>query len=382
VLQYGLLFSYDLRNSTVAWPFVALVSGIGLHAAVRQIGRVIPTWVLLAGTIAGAAWLLAGTPTLGIARETLNPLVRNFWVASALPMAAWPMLIAGLAALVVRWLPVPDRRLTLPWRGAVCCLVTWGLVAGATLNADEVLLLRQTAKLRRIGDARFNVELYRVASDEHIDTPIVTDYWFLQGLPDLKALFRPTTCAAPCTFQGLLNSTIRYPEAGYILMSDLSLAPDAQTGIAEDRGLHLLLRTRRETLVRIDRLELPPAYRIPWLRTSSPATGTGRAVALHLAFVDPDGPADIATVLVTVKGSSSPETVCALEWTRADARVASGACRLDGPVATSSANGALELTVPLSFGRSMHGSHEIDAAAVDAAGVHSPITRASEWTVR
>jgi hypothetical protein len=115
------------------------------------------------------------------------------------------------------------------------------VVYGAATNPSESLIASQRQEARTtIGDPAVNERLYAVIQQKHINTGIVTDYWFLRALPDINRLFRPTGCSAPCTVDALRTSVRAYGDPQIVLMLDNNLAPETREQIQRGGELNNL----------------------------------------------------------------------------------------------------------------------------------------------
>lgn len=225
LLAYTLFFSYEIRTASLGFPLVALVCGETLHDLLRRIR--IRHGLLIAATLTGAIaiWAVTGQPGHNLLPQGVLQFLTNPWIAEVIEFYATPLLVLALLSFVIIFVIRINTGTLEIGRLIVIAAIVSVLFGVARYHWTDLVFSQVQLARTAIGDPAVNAKLYDTVREKHITSGIVTDYWFLRSLPDIKQLFRQTHCFAPCDMDGLRKSIVRYPDAGYILMADGNLAP-------------------------------------------------------------------------------------------------------------------------------------------------------------
>jgi hypothetical protein len=327
LLAWGLLFSYEIRNASLVFPLVALVSGIVIErifsAVMKPLDPVAIGSTTVGGLVAVAAvlglsgWVLMGKPGISMAPAWAIRFESNEWIAYALDLYSWGLAAFGLIALLSVVVVVQDRRLAIQWPIVVTgSLVLIAAFATGKYRADAVVA-NQHILQRRIGSPAVNERIYAAVRERAIHRPIMTDYWYLRSLPDLESLFRPLPCGAPCSYEGLKAAAASHQDAGYFLMYDHDYSPDTLARLLASRGFHTIFTESGLRMMEINREALDTKNRAPEVNGVHPASGTGGQASFRFAYSDPDGSSDISSVIVIVNDALTSTKACYFQWYRA-----------------------------------------------------------------
>ncbi len=412
---YALSFNYEIRNASLAFPFVALISGFVADRALRALSsrldsvqvKSIPLGqlcaVLLALSIAG--WVLAGEPGASIVLSShLLALLHDEWISYALYVYAAPSAIVGFLILLTLGSTAAEFHIRF-YRPAVIACAVAGIFALSMKYRTDSIIESQIAQERRIGSPSVNDRLYAAVQTGSIQGPIITDYWFLQFLPGLEGLFRRLTCGAPCSIRGLRAAATLVPDAGYMFMYDRDFDADVLDRLKTDRGFQTLFTVDGLRLMRIDRAAFDAVNHPPEVSPDSAGTLDGRTALLKIRYSDLDGVSDIVSATVIVNGSLSGMEACYVEWYRAtnslviandngkgwaaEGKIGSGLpmrnsqCQVDlASASVAEREGRLELTFRARFLTSFHGLKHVYALATDALGVNSGYRELAAWDIK
>jgi hypothetical protein len=247
VAVWMLWFSYDTRNLALAYPFIGLASAAGALGVLRALRHLAPGAADAAASIA-----------LGASR----PLERAFAAPAVRRLAGYGVLAAAGAA--------------------------WLYLAVAFDHGR--LLAAHDAALRRLGDAEVNRELYAFDARSPFDGKILTNYRYLEFLPELRRHFEPwykkrfDIPTRPLrnlpSFRSYLEE---YPEVRYVLLVETFAAPGVRKDIRQaiDEGIsrgeyRVLLQSPKVFLVEMARPH-PAAARGPGVSAREPSAASGKS---------------------------------------------------------------------------------------------------------
>jgi hypothetical protein len=416
LLLYGLYFSYEIRNGLAAFPIIALVCGVMIH----QLAGLVPQpafmrrpWIGVAAaslvTAVLAGWLLSVNPAAGGLPPMAMRLFADPWITDAIHLFVLPALIISLLLVVVTGVALTTAMSARIRSGAVevgrliALAATVCLVWGAATTSRASMMAAQTQEARlTIGDPAVNEALYNLIAQRHITSGIVTDYWFLRALPDIKGLFRATGCGSPCNIDSLRASVEAWPDAGFILMADRNLAPEAKRLARKGGEFTTLFLINGIRFIQVNPNFTPPAPGQPALVSILPATGAGAKQEFVLTFRDGAGAQDISDVILIVNKTWQPAKACYVQWYRnnnltiandngvgwADEKsagsageIANSQCAVDVSRVVASAQGdMLKLRIPIRFTAAFSGTRHFYASAVSNA-IASPYRDGATWQV-
>lgn len=236
LLAYSLFFSYEMRTASLGFPLVALVCGEALHELLSTLHVRVGHGLLIAAAFGAAiaAWLLTGEKGRDLLPASVVRFLTDPWIAETAGFYAGALFVIALVCFVLLFtLRIPAGRLEFG-RLLVIAAAVFVLFGAAKYRWDDIVFSQIQRARTTIGDPAVNARLYDAVRDKQITSGIVTDYWFLRALPDIKQLFRQTYCYAPCNMDGLRASITRYPDAGFILMMNGNLSPETREAL--DRG--------------------------------------------------------------------------------------------------------------------------------------------------
>ena len=212
LIAYAFWFSYEIRNSLMAFPLVALVCGVVIHEGVSL--------THLRGNRNQVRLAVAATAVVGVAIR-FNVQVGAF---------STPVVATSVAYLALTYVKF-SRRVVIP-AGALSLIALAGFTCwGAVRYSAEALLAQQVDAARKtIGDRAITESLYRAVRENDIHSGIVTYYWPLRGLPGINPLFRRAGACHPCTAKAMDSALAQYPDAGYLLMPDAVIPPNEISG--------------------------------------------------------------------------------------------------------------------------------------------------------
>ena len=410
LLLYGMFFSYEIRVAAPAFPLASLVCGFPLERIAR-LGSFLDRY-RIAGCRSGvvsvlvlalslAAWIYA--QTTGFEEVPAGtPPAPDRWVSEALEWLSAATL--GVAAPALVWIlcvRIEAGSLVLrPLAVAACVLL---LLGGSLLNPTDKILAAQRALARQIGDPVVNASLYAAVRERAISAAIVTDYWFLRDLPEIGRLFRAVDCRFPCTVEGLRTAVAAHPDAGYILIHESRVAPEARAVLLGSSEFSILFKVHNTYFLRVDPASPGVAANRPALVAVTPSSGSGREAVFRFAFTDPQGTAGIASVVALVNTRAQVAHGCYLDWMRktntlnlaADGGVGwageavigtpgmlrNSQCEVDASAARIvESEKQLELIFPVRFYPSFAGEKRLFGAGTDAVGPARQ-REAGTWTV-
>jgi hypothetical protein len=193
-LVWMLGFSYDVRNVSLALPFLALAAGSAAAALVRK----------------GTPYVPLSARAASRARSALSCLAH----AGARARRIAPAAVLGAALTTYAWLA---------WN--------W---------SDARLLAAHDAQLRRIGDPRIDAALYAAHAAQPFAGPIVTNYRYLEFLPELNRYYDPwykkryEIARRPMRNLTAFRDYLReYPSIRYVLIAYSRVAPGVPRGIVD-----------------------------------------------------------------------------------------------------------------------------------------------------
>jgi hypothetical protein len=174
--------------------------------------------------------------------------------------------VALVCSLTIPWPSFPYSKPTItgklywPAIGAAVIVLVAGLSVTATYSGPAILQ-RQLALERNVGLPQVNGKLYQ----SHVDRPVLTNYWYLQALPDLKQWTRFLQCGHPCSTQEVAAHITQNSELGYLLVQEAFLLPETAQGLGTCSGLETMFVEGTVRLFKIDRgaplcgPKIPPA---------------------------------------------------------------------------------------------------------------------------
>ncbi len=248
-LLWGAFFSYEVRTGALLVPFLALLwcltlgnvlAGLEPHVALRGPAAYWTTAILL---------LAAG--------------IFLFYDGGAVPRIqvnyTWPLVFIGLCLTVVPVVPVVQVTRRLRSEISVPGLAT-GLAVLIGLAAwpkysDRHLMDQQLAAQRMLGNPAVNAMLYRLYDAGQLHEPILSGYWFLESLPELKSLSRNVSCG-DCSVPTLLRTIAVNRNAGFLLLEDAILPSSTAGMIAHCAGIEPVFTVGTVRLFRLDRSKL------------------------------------------------------------------------------------------------------------------------------
>jgi hypothetical protein len=248
---WALLFSYEPRTLAMDLPFAGYCCGCGLAVALESFRRARepkgPRWVRVAG-VGGilAVGILVAFP----GRHALGGLLleRNFGL-----MLVNSLIAGGVALLILILL-----RRYWPLHVSISRPVIFVFLLAITLPALTVnpdpLIRDQLEKRKQVGYPALNRRLYEFLAAGPLEGKIMTNYWFLDFVPELRIHSR--TLVIPSTLD--LNSLQRMADetgTGYILTNSDRFPPELrrqmkQSGykfIFEEIGYQLVRFPHRST---------------------------------------------------------------------------------------------------------------------------------------
>lgn len=415
LLVYALSFSYEIRNASLAFPFVALISGLvvdrvlfvlsrpfdDLHLASISLGRL--SAVLVALFFSG--WVLMGEPMASIVLPSrLVTLLHDEWISYALYIYAVPCAIVGFLILLTLGSTARDLNIQLYRPAAIACALIAIIAASSKYPAGKIIQA-QVAQERRIGVPAVNERLYAAVQEGSIQQPIITDYWFLQFLPGLERFFRRLPCGAPCSYQGLKAAATSVPDAGYVFMYDRDFDSDVLEKLEKNRGFRTLFTVEGLRLMRIDRGAFDGIDHAPEVSADSTGILDANTASFKIRYSDPDGISDIASVTVIVNDNLSGTGACYVEWYRATGTIAiandngkgwaderkvgstlpmrNSQCEVDlASASIGERDGDLELALRARFLPSFRGFKHVYALATDTYQVNSGYRELAAWEVK
>lgn len=281
LILYGMFFSYEVRPALFVFPFVALVCGYVIFRLLswllEHLGKVNGRrWMLLAIELVFciSMWLLF-FPGVAWLPARVGGLLRNDWIAETIHEFCPPVAVLSAVLLALTWVHFNRPRYVHAGRIALFT-VLGAAVLGASLASSNDIVSQQLFEARRtIGDGCINDALYRMVGTGQIKSGIISDYWFLMAMPEINRFFLHTKCGAPCHIEGLRASAELYPDAGFVLMSDASFAPETLKRLSSSPEFTTVFSCAGKRLLEIHR-GLPGSP----LKVSSPpravATPAGR----------------------------------------------------------------------------------------------------------
>ena len=250
-LLWGTLFSYEIRTVVLLFPFLALTWCLTMRCLGNALfsGKRMPPRVELRQFQLSAALLVGTGLMLYYSGEVLPRLRINF---------TWPMILAGvctfLVPLVRTW--SPNIRLSVP-AGSVILALFIELIFWPKYS-DAQLLKEQMMKARQIGNPAVNARLYQLRDQGQLKSPILSNYWFLLSLPELKSLNHILGCVG-CTLPGLFREIVSDREAGFALLDTASFPSGTAPALSHCWGIETIFIEGPIAFFRIDRSKLRDA---------------------------------------------------------------------------------------------------------------------------
>ena len=410
LLAWGLWFSYEIRNASLAFPLVALVSGIVIDWLLSRVAKpldnvafgpaTVGALVAVLAVLTLSGWVLMGKPGAGLLPEAVTRFESNEWIASALELYSVGLAVFGSIALLSIIATIRGGKLAIHWPVAAAgSLIMLATLAMGKYRADP-LVASQRMLERRIGIPAVNEQIYAAVRARSIHQPILTDYWYLGSLPDLESLFRALPCGAPCSYEGLKAAAASQPDASYFLMYDRDFDQDALARLPSSRGFHTIFTESGLRLIEINRAAIDTKNRAPAVLGAKPASGTGTHGSFRISYSDADGSSDISSVIVIINTTPTGAKACYLQWYRATGTVTiandngvgwadeqkigtSGAirnsqCEVQGMSVAENAD-RLELTFDVGFSPSFRGLKHVFTDAFDAYNASSGYRDAALW---
>jgi hypothetical protein len=241
-LCWGFFFSYEVRTGALMFPFVALV----LCLTLQCIGNRAPLPELPAYWT--TAILLLGIGVLLYYSGDAVPRIRVNYT--------WPMILVGACAIVSPIVQVTRRlrvEISVPALAAAIALLI-GFAAWPRY-ADSKLLPQQLIAQRQMGNPAVNARLYRLHDAGQLTAPILSDYWYLYSLPELKSLNRNLNCL-DCSVPNILGIIEEHSEADFLLLQETLVPSSTSTTLARCPGVETIFVEGTVRLFRLDRSKL------------------------------------------------------------------------------------------------------------------------------
>jgi hypothetical protein len=250
LLLWGAFFSYEVRTLALLFPFVAVVCCLTLKCiGDRTFGkRKVP--VQWSGPMAWwttAVLLLLSGLLLYYFGEPVPRIRINY---------TWPLILAGSCAAVAPFVQVIPRLrmdISLPALAAGLALVI-GLAAWPRYRVDH-LLEEQLSAQRRIGNAAVDARLYHLRDVGQLSAPVLSNYWYLYSLPELKPLARILNCDR-CSVSALFQDIASTKDAGFLLLEGALLPSITVHSLEHCPGFETIFVEGTVSLFRVDRSRL------------------------------------------------------------------------------------------------------------------------------
>jgi hypothetical protein len=241
-LCWGFFFSYEVRTGALMFPFVALVlcltlQCIGKRASLPELPAYRTTAILLLGI--GVLLYYSGDAV---------PRIRVNYT--------WPMILVGACTIVAPIVQVTRRlrvEISVPALAAAIALLV-GFAAWPRY-ADSKLLPQQLIAQRQMGNPAVNARLYRLHDAGQLAAPILSDYWYLYSLPELKSLNRNLNCL-DCSVPNILGIIEEHSEADFLLLQESLVPSSTSTRLAHCPGVETIFVEGTVRLFRLDRSKL------------------------------------------------------------------------------------------------------------------------------
>ena len=185
--------------------------------------------------------------------QSVNHFLTDPWIVEATSFYAHAVFAVALLCIVLLTAVRIDKSTIEFGRVAALAAGLFVLFGAATYRWEDIVFSQIQLARTQIGDAAVNTKLYDTIRENHITAGIVTDYWFLRALPDIKPLFRQTYCYPPCAMDGLRASVVRYPDAGFVLMGNANLAPEARQELDRDSEFTTLFLVNGFRMMQVNR---------------------------------------------------------------------------------------------------------------------------------
>lgn len=205
IILWGLFFSYDTRNLTLVYPVLALIMAGGINGLV---GSYFYRW----------GWVLITMTIILAVFASLAPFFKSLWSPDNL---WWGILAAMAAGAVLAVVFIKRGRLILPGPVFLLTLLALGIWAGSFYYTPQVLTASQLKKQEQLGIAGLNDLVYKYERQQGIKGRIISDYFFLPFLPDLreKTIYRQWP-------EGIYTALRQESDLGALLISDAALAQE------------------------------------------------------------------------------------------------------------------------------------------------------------
>ena len=200
LLAWGFWFSYEIRNASLAFPLVALVSGIVIDWVFVRIAKPLDNMAFGPATVGGLAaviavlslsgWVLMGKPGADLLPEAVIRFESSEWIADALELYS-----SGIGRFRVDRAALDHRhhsgrKVGDPLAGCRRGLARFGGSAAMGKYRADPLVASQRMLERRIGIPAVNEQIYAAVRARSIHQPIMTDYWYL-GYPSRPGVAIP-----------------------------------------------------------------------------------------------------------------------------------------------------------------------------------------------
>jgi hypothetical protein len=244
-LFWGFFFSYEVRTGALIFPFAALVLCLTLQCIGNR------AWLPELPAYWTTAILLLGLGVLLYFSGDAVPRIRVSYT--------WPLILVGACVALAPIVQFSRRlrvEISVPAFAAGIALL-FGFAAWPHY-ADAKLLSQQLIAQRQMGNPAVNARLYRLHDAGQLAAPILSNYWYLSSLPELKSLNRNLNCL-DCSLPNILEIIAQHRDTDFLLLQDTLPPPSASAAFAHCPGIDTIFVEGTVRLFRLDRSKLHEA---------------------------------------------------------------------------------------------------------------------------